>query len=168
MISLYYTLSNRSSREFLAQVLSRFYALSALDVRTGRHGKPYLESGPCFSLSHSGRFCAVAVGDTPMGLDIETVRDIRPYTRLLSSFTLREREEIQNSETAFFANWTAKESYIKYLGETLALARRLAYYGGKLYQGGKPLSVFLTGGKIESGVFTLCTKSEQKIEMIPV
>ena len=168
MISLYYTLSNRSSREFLAQVLSRFYSLPAADLRTGRHGKPYLESGPCFSLSHSGSLCAVAVGDTPMGLDIETVRDIRPYARLLSSFTLREREEIGNGETAFFANWTAKESYIKYLGETLALARRLAYYGGKLYRDEQPLPVFLTGGKIEDSVFTLCTKGEQKIEIIPV
>ena len=103
-----------------------------------------------------------------MGLDIETVRDIRPYARLLSSFTLREREEIGNGETAFFANWTAKESYIKYLGETLALARRLAYYGGKLYRDEQPLPVFLTGGKIEDSVFTLCTKGEQKIEIIPV
>lgn len=39
------------------------------------HGKPFLREGPCFSLSHSGKYAAVAVSDIPVGIDLETKND---------------------------------------------------------------------------------------------
>lgn len=40
-------------------------------------GKPYFPDRPglCFSLSHSGPWALCALGDGPVGADVETVRD---------------------------------------------------------------------------------------------
>ena len=38
--------------------------------------RPYLENGPCFSISHSGPYAACAIFPSSVGLDIEPVRDV--------------------------------------------------------------------------------------------
>ena len=50
------------------------------------HGKPYLEHGPCFSISHSGNTAVLAVSENEIGADIEKLRtpDIRIAKRSFS------------------------------------------------------------------------------------
>jgi 4'-phosphopantetheinyl transferase len=96
-------------------------------VDTGPHGKPFLPDVPDFhySLSHSGRWAAIAWGNTPVGLDIETIAP-RPHAEAIVrrrctpaelSYLLDapEPERLQR----FYRLWTAKEAYVKYLGTGL-------------------------------------------------
>ncbi len=96
-------------------------------VDTGPHGKPFLPEVPDlqYSLSHSGRWAALAWGSTPVGLDIETIAP-RPRAEALArrrfapaelSYLLDapEPERLQR----FYRLWTAKEAYVKYLGTGL-------------------------------------------------
>ncbi|MCC8116041.1 MAG: hypothetical protein LIP18_02625 [Planctomycetes bacterium] len=39
------------------------------------YGKPYLSAGPHFNLSHSGDLAVLAMGDGPVGVDVEEHRD---------------------------------------------------------------------------------------------
>ena len=40
-------------------------------IKFGEHGKPFLEHGPCFSISHSRRYSVLAVSENSIGIDIE-------------------------------------------------------------------------------------------------
>ncbi len=42
-----------------------------------KRGKPYIEGGPCFSISHSYPFIAAAVADEPVGIDIELLDEAK-------------------------------------------------------------------------------------------
>lgn len=84
----------------------------------GAHGKPYLRNGPCFNLSHSGRFVVLAAADGDVGADIER---IRPWTAAIAErcFTESERAWLgaaPDQMTAFYILWTAKESIMKASG----------------------------------------------------
>ena len=82
------------------------------------HGAPYLAVGPYFSISHCKQGIAVAVSETPIGIDIET---IRPLNEGLVRKTMNdvERTHIFSSshpETEFIRLWTQKEAYVKMQG----------------------------------------------------
>lgn len=83
-------------------------------------GKPYLEHGPCFNLSHSGHFSALAVCDQPIGLDLQDMTH-RPSPRLADRwFTPEEAAWVNEAPDRFFHVWTRKESVVKALGLGLA------------------------------------------------
>ena len=80
------------------------------------------------SITHSGDFVACAFSDTPVGIDLEEIREISP--RLLNRFFSEEEkgfirkentsEKLSKQETQrFFELWTAKEAYVKLTGEGL-------------------------------------------------
>ena len=78
-----YRLEDDRLRSLAAALLLRD-ALGAAEetaLRYGPKGKPYWEAGPAFSLSHSGDWAALAVGEPGMravGVDIERPRAARP------------------------------------------------------------------------------------------
>jgi 4'-phosphopantetheinyl transferase len=90
---------------------------AAASVRRREGGKPYVEGGPCFSLSHSGDWAAVAVSQTDTGFDIERFNAGRD-TGLVVRRALgpEEAEAASGNLKAFYRIWTAKESYLKMLG----------------------------------------------------
>ena len=59
------------------------------DFLYNEHGKPYLENGPYFSISHCKEGIAVAVDDQPIGIDVES---IRPAKEELVAQTMNEEE----------------------------------------------------------------------------
>ena len=82
------------------------------------HGAPYLAVGPYFSISHCKQGIAVAVSETPIGIDIET---IRPLNEGLVRKTMNDVEQIHifsssHPETEFIRLWTQKEAYVKMQG----------------------------------------------------
>ncbi len=88
------------------------------------HGKPAIKGHPeiNFSISHSGDFVVCAFSDSPVGVDIERVKNIKPS---LVRYACDEEEiALINSydhsdslhDSAFFDIWTKKESFLKYLG----------------------------------------------------
>lgn len=83
-------------------------------------GKPYLKHGPCFNLSHSGQFAALAVSDQPVGLDLQDMTH-NPSPQLANRwFTAEEAAWIHEQPDRFFHVWTRKESVVKALGLGLA------------------------------------------------
>ena len=82
------------------------------------HGAPYLEKGPYISISHCKQGIAVAVSETPIGIDIES---IRPLNDSLVRKTMNSEEQYQiaasfNPEIEFIRLWTCKEAYVKMIG----------------------------------------------------
>ena len=87
------------------------------------HGKPFLRDYPHihFSLSHCRRAVVCAVGDEPVGIDVE---DVKPVGRELMAYTCSEAEcaEIEASlapDWTFARLWTMKESTYKLEGTGL-------------------------------------------------
>ena len=78
------------------------------------HGKPYFEDGPFFSISHCKAGIAVAVGDKPIGIDIESIRHADPEL-IERTMNAEERQQIQ-SDRDFTRLWTQKEAVAKALG----------------------------------------------------
>lgn len=108
-------------RAHLAALLQKVYGIQNPALRYGAYGKPFLENGPYFSISHSRGYGAVAFSPEPVGLDMELVR---PYHQKLPAriFSQRELAWFEGRHACrrdFFALWTLKESYYKYLGTGL-------------------------------------------------
>lgn len=81
-------------------------------------GKPYIKGGGVhFSLSHSGGYWVCAIASVPVGLDLQENRRC-PYEKLANRFFHpQEREYVSlYGKEGFYQVWTAKESYVKYLG----------------------------------------------------
>lgn len=83
-------------------------------------GKPYMENGIFFNLSHSGKYALLAVSDAEIGCDIEKCRE-KDFMKLSKFvFHQNEIEAIKNSDDAenyFFSLWTKKEAFLKATGE---------------------------------------------------
>ena len=98
--------------------------LESKALRYGDNGKPSVE-GICFSLSHSGDMVICAVGDKPVGCDIERIA--QAHEKLAERFFAPAELEYLRSfsddalNREFFRLWTMKESYIKMTGDGLKL-----------------------------------------------
>lgn len=92
----------------------------------GEHGKPAIDGHPelHFSLSHSGDFVACAIGEMPVGVDVQTIVTARDslvdYTMSESEKThLQALEDVAARNAYFTQLWTLKESYVKATGTGL-------------------------------------------------
>lgn len=88
---------------------------SADDITVSSSGKPYLEGGEYFSLSHSGEYVICSVSDMPIGVDIQQVVSVSD--RVIGRFCT-EREKIwldgcRDKSKSAIKLWTLKESYLK-------------------------------------------------------
>ena len=84
-----------------------------LEWKYNEHGKPYIEGGPYFSISHCKAGIAVAIDDAPIGIDIETIRHANED---LVERTMNEKERLGISELGmreFTRLWTQKEAIVK-------------------------------------------------------
>lgn len=106
----------------------RKYGLRERDMRyvESEHGKPALVGHPeiHFSLSHSGNLVACAIGEVPLGVDVQTIATARES---LVNYTMSESEkahlhtieDMAGRNTYFTQLWTLKESYAKATGTGL-------------------------------------------------
>lgn len=88
------------------------------------HGKPYFPRLPqlCFNISHSGNLWACAFSQNPLGLDLQQHSQHSWKAMSNRYFHPLEMQYVQqNGEKAFFDVWSAKESYLKYLGCGLSM-----------------------------------------------
>lgn len=88
----------------------------------GEHGKPYIKLFEDFhyNVSHTGNTLALAVCEREVGIDAETVGDIR-QTVTDRFFTADERAYVGRDRERFFEIWTKKEAYAKCLGIGLSV-----------------------------------------------
>lgn len=121
-------------RAALRTLLGRYLRSSPISVpiEIEPAGKPFVEGGPHFSLSHSGDMGLIAVASDRVGVDIEKVRAFPNAAALVERFFSTEEsqqfaalpESLRN--TAFIRGWTAKEALLKAAGVGLAGLDRCA------------------------------------------
>ena len=87
----------------------------------GEHGKPVLTGHPDihFNLSHCREAVICAVGNRPIGVDVESVGR---FKESLVRYTMNDDEQAQiaaaeRPEVAFIRLWTMKEARLKLTGE---------------------------------------------------
>lgn len=94
-------------------------------LRYTAYGRPFLDNGIDFNISHSGAYAACALSDHGrIGLDIEAIRPIR-LADFKGQMTPAEWERLTGSLEApydcFYTYWTIKESVIKAHGKGLSI-----------------------------------------------
>ncbi len=99
-------------------LINKFFKNS--EIKLGKYGKPFAGNGKFFNISHSGDYVIIAVSDSEVGCDIETVKD-NDFERLGKIvFHENERNILKNTSDKkeyFYQLWTRKEAFIKCLGE---------------------------------------------------
>jgi len=100
---------------------------SELGFEVGDHGKPQLakpdlETPPHFNLSHSGDLVVLAIAETDVGADVESIRPVPNAEKLAHRFfSPAERLAVVSldggaRDRAFLRIWTQKEAYLKATG----------------------------------------------------
>ncbi|SOY66755.1 4'-phosphopantetheinyl transferase [Cupriavidus taiwanensis] len=117
-------------RTVLAQWLD--CAPSTLRLRTGSHGKPYVEAAgaPAFNVAHAGDYAWIALAEAgEVGVDIERIDPALGQAEMheIAAHCLTPRERAwlallpaHARPRAFFTLWTAKEALLKALGLGIA------------------------------------------------
>ena len=89
-------------------------------LRTGKDGKPFIEGGPAFSISHGGDYVVLAWDDEAesLGVDVEPIQNMDYYRPIISAFaTVEEEKAIASDPEKAAWVWTRKESLYKCIGE---------------------------------------------------
>lgn len=119
-----------TSQGLLRLVLARFTDRppEALEFRHSDHGKPFLENGPGFNLSHSGDHLLIGlVRGGRLGVDLEIPRHFPNLEALAERyFAPEEASELaslpeEERTGAFYRGWTRKEAFLKALGRGLSV-----------------------------------------------
>lgn len=113
----------------LRYILKKKYSKSPDEycIAAGAYGKPYFSNieGIHFNISHSGELVVCAVGDIPLGIDVQNVdRHSSSMIRSVCSddeyqYLIRLSE--QESAREFIHLWSLKESYAKCIGKGLSI-----------------------------------------------
>lgn len=112
------------SHALLRSIAIQLTEHSDLTLAYDVHGKPYFPRLPQlqFNISHSGKLWACAFSREPLGLDLQQHSQHSWKAMSQRFFHPLEMQYVQqNGENAFFDVWSAKESYLKYLGCGLSL-----------------------------------------------
>lgn len=90
------------------------------EIKLNEYGKPYINGEKSFSISHSGNYVILAVSGKEVGCDIEFGKDLN-YERVgkvvFHENELKKLSAVEDKKDYFFKLWTAKEAFIKCLGE---------------------------------------------------
>ena len=104
----------------------QYLGTEAFTLEKNEHGKPRLKEWPgfYFNISHSGHWVVLAWGNTEVGIDVQTMDSDEKTEKIAHRFFTRpERDYVMQTQGGkterFYRVWTAKESYLKYLGTGL-------------------------------------------------
>ena len=125
-------------------------------------GKPFIPGAPPYSISHTGDIVCIAVGEKPLGVDLETHRPAKVNKLISHCFAAGERALVQ-TEKDFFDLWTAKESLGKQMGVGIARILRvplLEKTKAGLICPSLPELRFYQSNYFAGCSFTLCTEED--------
>jgi 4'-phosphopantetheinyl transferase len=116
-----------SSRGILRLILSSYLDTDPqrLLIKTSPAGKPYLpNSAVSFNISHSSDYLLAGVTlKSRIGIDIQEIYPISNPERIIQHYYSPSEQDYLNSlptreyQEGFFAIWTAKEAYLKAIGD---------------------------------------------------
>lgn len=157
MIEIHCTYTNTLEKKLNDLLKTRLP--SGFEIKRTSSGKPYIAENPLyFSLSHSGDRALIVLSDKPVGADLEIYRG-RERNSVISRWTERERAEIL-CEKDFLKHWTARESYVKLYGFSLAkMLKRVEFYGGKLLLDGVPQNLLMRCYDFGYGTAAVCAEN---------
>ncbi|MCP3804701.1 4'-phosphopantetheinyl transferase superfamily protein [Allokutzneria sp. A3M-2-11 16] len=121
--------------------------LGTSEIIREKSGRPRVEGGPDFNLSHSGDLAALAVSwDRRVGVDVEQHRELDHLG--MAARVLRPSEHAaiaalpaDRQAEAFFRYWTVKEAYVKVTGQGLSGLPGPEYVSNSLIVDGELWSV---------------------------
>ena len=115
--------ASRCVRLLLRYAVREMYGIPLPAIEKTEAGKPYFPERPdiFFSLSHSKRHVMCAVGDAPVGADMEEERPVSP--RLKERYATPE----EMAQFDFLELWVLKESRLKLMGGTLTGLRNVHF-----------------------------------------
>ncbi len=125
-----YTLQSRRAHRLLETVLKREYpnVRGPFSLGKDKNGKPFLEKHPeiYVNLSHSGPYAACALGEAPVGVDVEAWKKRSRWEGITRKLHPEEREDLWKTDEAerekrFLNLWVLKESFMKAEGRGLGL-----------------------------------------------
>ena len=142
------------SEDGVKKILADYDGVQVPVILRNEHGKPYLENGPAFSVTHSKDRLYIAFSSETVGIDAEALSRNPFYTTIAAKFPEEEQAEILSAQD-FLTHWVVKESAVKYMGSSLAQdLNHLAYIRGKLYYKGEifpaKVRVFIHDGYVVS------------------
>jgi len=146
----------------LRYVVEKSLGISDYTVMQDNGGKPYIQGQKDFhfNLSHSGRWVVIAYGDSPVGIDVQHIHTkqdkIQQICRLFApdeADYILEAEGTRRTER-FLHIWTAKESYLKYLGTGL----RKALNSFSVLPDGEHLGIHFCSSFHDDYCMTLCAQ----------
>lgn len=98
---------------------------SDLTFQTNEFGKPECNLHDFyFNISHSGNYVICACSTQQIGVDIEQMNplDHKIAKHFFCSQEYKEISKAMNRTECFYKYWTAKESYVKYIGKGLLIS----------------------------------------------
>lgn len=114
------------SEALLRYAVRECAALKTFFIEYNAYGKPRIQGREDlhFNISHSGSWVVLAWSSGEVGVDVEVFRpDDQKKAVARRFFTQAEQQYVFREETGwdrrFYEIWTAKESYLKYLGTGL-------------------------------------------------
>ena len=146
----------------LARILPRYFA-SAEEVFADERGK-LLHPRLFLSLAHGGGMAVLAVGERPVGCDVEKFSRVRET--VLRRFLKEERAFVGGAgvgarEGAFYRIWTGKESYLKRTGEGLSAWKEVRVLPeGLILRAGKEQPCRIVWKEAGEHLLALCHEEE--------
>lgn len=122
------------AHSLIGDLLVRYLAVQYLGLsnedlhfRTNQYGKPYLLAPPRpfhFSLSHSGCWVVCAVGQNPVGVDVQLMEPVDDNfaQKVMTPEAYEHYLSLPHPQKLdyFYELWTLQESYLKLIGEGFA------------------------------------------------
>jgi phosphopantetheinyl transferase len=140
-----YEEQHKAAYELLYAAAS-FLGLTVGRIEKTEAGKPYFpeSEGIFFSIAHADGMAAVAIGNSPCGIDVEGERDI--------SERIRKKYLEGAPESEALLRWTERESYGKYEGS--------GFFAEPNYK-----DVSFSTFKINGFTVTICTDKNETVEI---
>lgn len=160
MIKIYYSfIKKEESAKLRDYVLKEFFGVEGKIVKN-ENGKPYIEGSPYhFNITHSHEMVMLAVSDKPIGIDVERIEE-RDYKKFSKRFFSEEEQSRVNGLLSFYVLWTKKESFVKYLGGSVADVCETEFTD-KIRFKGEEQSVFSVSEKMDDYVFSVCSEESE-------
>ena len=143
----------------LLEFVKKKFNLLDCPILTQESGKPYFFENPVhFNCSHGKELVAVAISSSPVGVDLESVKDKRQNI-IDKYFVGKEKVKGIESEKAFYEVWTKKESYLKRQGKTIFNLKEFDVYSLEVLENADFFMIEKNGY-----VITVCVDKNQTVE----
>lgn len=118
-----YLKTEESKKYFLNKAINIYLGFQEeknlkLNIEKTSNGKPYIQGFPEFSISHKNNYLAIAISNTPIGIDIETEKEVKENI-IKKFFSKNDYENYKNNKISGIELWCKKEALIKAYGGTV-------------------------------------------------